>query len=98
MKKGLDDKRDLGRLQRMTYGRLVVLSRDLVSNHMTSTTCRENKARTEVLEEWCENGGLKPFDDDRRGTFMTRSQCSFGPTTEIGMKNKPSSQIETHYQ
>jgi hypothetical protein len=29
---------------------------------------------------------------------MTRSQCSFGPTTEIGMKNKPSSQIETHYQ
>jgi hypothetical protein len=32
---------------------------------MTSTTCRENKTRTEVLEEWCDNGGLEPFDDDR---------------------------------
>jgi hypothetical protein len=26
---------------------------------MTSTTCRENKARTEVPEECCENGGLR---------------------------------------
>ena len=44
-----------------------------MSNHMTSTTCRENKARTEVPEECCENGGLGAFDDDRRDTFMTRS-------------------------
>ena len=40
---------------------------------MTSTTCRENKARTEVPEECCENGGLGALDDDRRDTFMTRS-------------------------
>jgi len=47
--------------------------RDFVSNHMTSTTCRENKARTEVPEEGCENGGLDAFDDDGSDTFMTRS-------------------------
>jgi hypothetical protein len=65
---------------------------------MTSTNCRENKARTEVPEECCENGGLDAFDDDRRDTFMTRPQCLFGSTTETGMKTKPSSQIETRYQ
>ena len=37
---------------------------------MTSTTCRENKARTEVPEECCENGGVDAFDDDRGDTFM----------------------------
>jgi len=40
---------------------------------MTSTTCRENKARTEVPEECYENGGVDAFDDDRGDTFMTRS-------------------------
>jgi len=39
---------------------------------MTSTTCRENKARMEVPEECCENGRLDAFDDDSRDTFMTR--------------------------
>jgi len=29
-------------------------------NHLT-----KNNARTEVLEKWCENGGLDAFDDDR---------------------------------
>src|SRR6266852_8081088 len=68
---------------------------------MTSTTCRENKARTEVPEECCENGGLGAFDDDRRDTFMTRSPVLvrfYRSTTETGMKTKPSSQIETRYQ
>jgi hypothetical protein len=40
---------------------------------MTSTTCRENKARTEVPEEGYENGGVDEFDDDRGDTFMARS-------------------------
>jgi hypothetical protein len=37
------------------------------------TANRENKARTEVAEECCGNGGLGAFDNDRRGTLMTRS-------------------------
>src|SRR5260370_42209928 len=60
---------------------------------MTLTTCRENKARTEVPEECCENGGLGAFDDDRRDTFMTRSPVLvrfYRSTTETGMKTKPS--------
>jgi len=39
---------------------------------MTSTTCRENKARTEVPEECCENGGPDAYDDHARDTFMAR--------------------------
>jgi len=68
---------------------------------MTSTTCRENKARAEVPQECCENGGLGAFDDDRRDTFMRRSPVLvrfYRSTTETGMKTKPSSQIETRYQ
>jgi hypothetical protein len=64
---------------------------------MTSTTCREDKARTEVPEECCENGGLSAFDDDRWDTFMRRSPVLvrfYRSTTETGMKTKPSSQIE----
>jgi hypothetical protein len=57
----------------MTDGRLVGRRPRFRSNHMTSTTCRENNARTEVPEECCENGGLDAFDDNRRDTFMTRS-------------------------
>lgn len=39
---------------------------------MTSTTCRENKARTEGPEEWCENRSFDAFDEDNRARFMTR--------------------------
>ena len=69
--------------------------RDFVSNHMASTTCRENKARTEVPEECCENGGLGRFDDDRRDTSKTRSAVPvrfYRSPTETGMKTKPRSQ------
>jgi hypothetical protein len=58
---------------------------------MTSTTCRENKARTEVPEECCENGGLGALDDDRRYTFMTRSPVRvrfYRSTTENWHENK----------
>jgi hypothetical protein len=58
---------------------------------MTSTTCRENKARTEVPEECCENGGLGALDDDRRDTFMTRSPVRvrfYRSTTENWHENK----------
>jgi hypothetical protein len=68
---------------------------------VTSTTCRENKARTEVPEKCFENGGLGAFDDDRRDTFMTRSPVLvrfYRSTIETAMKTKPSSQIETRYQ
>jgi len=37
-----------------------------------STTCGENKARTEVPEECGENGRIDAFNDDSRDTFMTR--------------------------
>jgi hypothetical protein len=62
------------------FVRLVGSRPRFLSNRMTSTTCRENKARTEVPEECCENGGLDAFDDDRGDRFMTRpSACSVPP-------------------
>jgi len=55
-----------------TDGRLVGLRPRFRFKSYEINHLPKNNARTEVLEEWCENGGLDAFDGDRRDTFMTR--------------------------